>query len=405
MYYNLKKHKEFFYLDLFVYLIPVSIILGNLIINIVLLISTTIFLLLVFKKKTIYKNYRNFFYFFYFILIIYIFNILLSSDYKLTLISLLGFIRYYILFLIILFCLNEIKDFKIVFSKIIFFLVLFVIIDILIQNFFLVDIFGNKIQSSHGRRLSGPFGEESVAGTFISKLFFISILYIFDKKFIKKFIIPLLILTIITVILTNERSASIMFFASSIIFFLFYKLNIIYKTISLIFIFFIIVTTFYLNNNLKTHFIDVPINAFKDNHHRAHFLTALEIFKDNKFFGSGIKTFRSECNNEKYNTINTKFVNNRCSTHPHNIYLEIISESGILGFFLIIFINLYILFFLIINFFKKTHLRQEILILFCSFFILFWPLQTTGSFFSTWNGIFYWIFFSHFFNFKRNLTI
>ena len=107
---------------------------------------------------------------------------------------------------------------------------------------------------------------------------------------------------------------------------------------------------------------------------------------------------------KKYEKIKTKYVENRCSTHPHNIYLEILSETGFLGVFILFMINIYIILFLVKNFIKRNFLKQEILILFCNFFILFWPLQTTGAFFSTWNGIFYWIFFSYFFNLKKNLT-
>ena len=86
------------------------------------------------------------------------------------------------------------------------------------------------------------------------------------------------------------------------------------------------------NNNIKSHFVDIPIKYFKDNHHKAHFLTSIEIFKDNKIVGSGLNTFREICSNEKYSEINTKYVDSRCATHPHNIYLEILSEFGILGF-------------------------------------------------------------------------
>ena len=56
VYYNFKKHKEFFYLDLIVYLIPISIILGNLIINILSVICLFIYLTLIFKGKIVYKN-------------------------------------------------------------------------------------------------------------------------------------------------------------------------------------------------------------------------------------------------------------------------------------------------------------------------------------------------------------
>ncbi|MBC8296066.1 MAG: O-antigen ligase family protein, partial [Pelagibacterales bacterium] len=272
---------------------------------------------------------------------------------------------------------------------------------ILFQHFFLTDIFGNEISLSHGRRLSGPFGDEGVAGSFISKLFFLSFFCFYKDNLVKKFIFPIIILTIITVILTNERSASIMFLSGALIFFLFYKTNFFYKFTLFSFAILSIVILFNLNNNLKSHFIEIPVKFFKDNHHKAHFLASYEIFKDNKVFGSGIKTFRYICNEDKYSKINTKYASNRCATHPHNIYLEILSETGLLGFSIIILVNFYILFFLIFNFFKKNNSNHEILLLFSSFFILFWPLQTTGAFFSTWNGIFYWIFFSYFFYFKR----
>jgi len=401
VYYNFQKHKEFLFLDLVVYLIPFSIILGNLVLNTISLITILLFFLLVFKKKKIFFDYKNYFYFLFVLILLLFINLFLSSNFNLSVISILGFIRYYLLFLIILFCLDNISDFKKVFTNIIFFLILFVVLDVLFQHFFLTDIFGYEVNESHGRRLSGPFGDEGIAGSFISKLFFLSFFYFYKNNLVKKFIFPILILTIITVILTNERSASIMFLSGTLIFFIFYKANFFYKFTLFSFAILSIVILFNLNNNLKSHFIDIPLKFFKDNHHKAHFLASYEIFKDNKVFGSGIKTFRYICAEEKYEKINTKFAHKRCSTHPHNMYLEIISEMGILGLIVIILINLYILFFLTINFFKKTHLRQEILFLFCSFFILFWPFQTTGAFFSTWNGIFYWIFFSYFFYFKK----
>ena len=76
----------------------------------------------------------------------------------------------------------------------------------------------------------------------------------------------------------------------------------------------------------------------------------------------------------------------RCSTHPHNIYLEVISETGTIG---ILFF-----FYFLINFIKSSKLfskkniknNPEIIIL---LFIFFWPFQSTGSLFSTWNGFFY----------------
>ena len=153
---------------------------------------------------------------------------------------------------------------------------------------------------------------------------------------------------------------------------------------------------FNYNSNLRAHFIDIPTKVFKDNHHMAHFLTAIEIYKNNKLLGSGLKSFRNECKKSKYENINSKFTKNRCSTHPHNIYLEILSETGLLGFIFILLINLYILQYLIFNFLEKKSYKNEILVLFCNFLYCF-GLFKQLVLFSTWNGVFTGFFFHIFF--------
>ena len=60
----------------------------------------------------------------------------------------------------------------------------------------------------------------------------------------------------------------------------------------------------------------------------------------NKYIGGGIKNFRYYCHerpniNEKANFI--------CNMHPHNYYLEIMTETGVLGLILVVFIFLNIL--------------------------------------------------------------
>ena len=405
VYYNFKKHKEFFFIDFFAYFIPISMIIGNLFININSLICVFLFIFFIFENKKIYTAYKKYFIFFYILLIAIIINLIFSFNFKLSLVSSFGFIKYYLLFLSILFCLDRVPDFKKIFQKIIFFVTLFVIFDVLFQHFFLKDIFGNEIITGHGRRLSGPFGDEGIAGSFIGKFFFLSLIVAFEIKHLNKLIIPIIILSIITIILTNERSISIMFLLGVLILFLFYEFLPWKKVVLIITILLSLFALFTFNQNLKSHFLEVPAIHFKDNHHKAHFLTAYEIYKQNKIFGSGIKTFREVCNDKKYENIKTIYVKNRCATHPHNFYLEILSEVGILGISIIFLINLYILIFFINNLIKKNEFYKETLILFCAFFVLFWPLQTTGAFFSTWNGIFYWIFYALFFNLKSKLTL
>jgi O-antigen ligase len=74
--------------------------------------------------------------------------------------------------------------------------------------------------------------------------------------------------------------------------------------------------------------------------------------------------------------------------HPHNYYLEILTETGVIGFILIVAIFLIILF---MSFYKKyisqTSFKENNLII--PFIFLFiaeiFPLKSTGSFFTTGN--------------------
>ena len=77
--------------------------------------------------------------------------------------------------------------------------------------------------------------------------------------------------------------------------------------------------------------------SFWDSQWGAHYLTSIEIFKDNPLLGSGADTFRYACSKEDYSKINSAEADVRCNTHPHNIFFEILSELGIIGFLVFIF--------------------------------------------------------------------
>ena len=95
-----------------------------------------------------------------------------------------------------------------------------------------------------------------------------------------------------------------------------------------------------------------------------------------------------------------------CATHSHNYYLEILVETGIIGaimlitFFIIILKNSYL-------YFKKYQESKNIeaYLLFpviVIFIIEIWPLKSSGSFFTTWNATFIWLYFSLLISFKKS---
>ena len=123
--------------------------------------------------------------------------------------------------------------------------------------------------------------------------------------------------------------------------------------------------------------------------HFAHFETAWQIIKDYPIFGVGNSKFRFICHDEKYFNSKIIYTYQRCSNHPHQVHLEILSEQGILGYLIIIFTIFYVLLNSFIIYRKTrdiTHLSSILFVV--TFFI---PLLPTGSFFATFNGSIFWI--------------
>ena len=112
------------------------------------------------------------------------------------------------------------------------------------------------------------------------------------------------------------------------------------------------------------------------------------MFKDSPFFGQGPKSFRFLCDNPKFNSGVLS-----CSTHPHNTYIQILSETGIFGSFY--------LFILLIYFLKKyyeifkLHLAGKLIdraefFLVITFFVSLYPFVPSGNFFNNWLSIIYY---------------
>ncbi len=102
--------------------------------------------------------------------------------------------------------------------------------------------------------------------------------------------------------------------------------------------------------------------------------------EENKIFGSGLKSFRINCEYGK---------NTTCQTHPHNYFIEIMLDTGLIGLSLIYLIFIFAFF----NFLKfyngNINLQTRLISMpyFLIFFFEFFPLRSSGSFFTTTNSI------------------
>lgn len=120
-----------------------------------------------------------------------------------------------------------------------------------------------------------------------------------------------------------------------------------------------------------------------------HYYTAFQIFRENKFFGTGLKTFREKCKDTKYDNVEIpKFNEKKCSTHPHNFILELLSETGVIGLGLVLIIFLSIIKQNFFYFFSSQ--RNLIIATFFLILFIYFPLFPRGSFFTSWNAGLFW---------------
>ena len=291
--------------------------------------------------------------------------------------------------------LDNFKYFKII-LLIWFFIFLITSIDLFIEYVLGHNLLGNK--SYMPGRLSGFLGDELKIGNYYLGFYFITLAFsiqFFKNQFLSFFII---IFFSLIAFLIGERSNFIKIILGLLIFLLFYE-----KIISrykLIFLGLIISCALILINfntdfkiRYKTQFY-TPLksqgisNYIKGSPYGAHFSTAYEIFKENPINGIGLKNFYFECGKDKY--IDKEFVFNhaRCSTHPHQLHLEILSHIGIFGYLVFIYLFFYLIYFGFKNYLKnKNPYLLASLVFICV--SIFTPVPS-GSFFTTYGATIFW---------------
>tara|TARA_B100001123_G_scaffold429700_1_gene548595 strand:- start:643 stop:1326 length:684 start_codon:yes stop_codon:yes gene_type:complete len=126
--------------------------------------------------------------------------------------------------------------------------------------------------------------------------------------------------------------------------------------------------------------------------------TSLIMWKEQPLIGFGLKSFRIKCWDileKDAKKFGVRPQNIACGNHSHNYYLQLLSETGIIG------TSLLIIFFLILlknsfYFLRKysQNLNLEIILLIpiiINIFLEIWPLRSSGSFFTNWNATFFWL--------------
>ena len=413
------------YLSILLAMFPLSFIAGNMIININIILIIISAIILVGKDLFKIKYYiLDKLIISYFLLIlstglindIFTLNKLFwGTNFATTLKSIL-FFKYLLLYLIVRSLLEkEILNLKLFFISCSF-ASIFVCFDIFYQYIYGADIFGYKPILGF-RKLSGPFGDELIAGSFIQRFsifsfFILPLYYAKNSQPYVKYIIPILFLIFFTgIILSGNRMPLLLFLFCITLIIIFQK-----QTRKYFFPFIIIFSlTFFsilnLNIKVKSNFdnfynqvskmiivlIDknVVIDKNLDNKKTPQYLKEFSTFYDtwliNKYIGGGIKSFRYYCHHRKNMDPNSKY---KCNMHPHNYYLEILTETGLLGFIIVVSFLIMILYLsLYKKYFTKNVLQgNHYIIPFIFLFIVeIFPIKSSGSFFTTGNATYIFI--------------
>ena len=394
-------------------LLPFFLITGPFLSDLCITIVAILFLINS-KISNLYRFYNNiYFKLFFTFWIVLILSSLLSDNVLSSLRSSLFYIRFGIFSISFWYLIeknNRILEY-VFYSIITCFLIL--IVDGYIQFIFGKNIFGTILNSNN--RVSSFFGSELILGSYLSRFFPIlfGLFILVDQSLKKKNKKLLFLLTLIfllsegLILLSGERVA--LFFMNMSAIFLILMLNN-YKSYrfwtyigSLFFIFALL----FFNSPTKTRIIDQTINDFTNNSqiegdqknnskiyiftkaHNDMFFTGIKIFNDNKFFGVGPRQFREKCEEFGISELS-------CQSHPHNTYIELLSESGIFSFIIVFGTFILIIFYSFTHFIKKIFRQKDSMLsdfeicIMSAVIISLWPLAPSGSFFNNWMSIVYY---------------
>jgi len=375
--------------------LPFALLIGTFVSEIIIFLSTVFFLIKSYIEKEWEWTQKTEFKFLLLIWSYLILNAILANNIHLSLSRGIFFFR----FILLIFVISDILKNK-RFENIIFIswiaLTIVTSVDIYIEFFFEKDLLGNF--SEYSGRIASFTGKELKIGGYLIAILLTSFSFFLNKNInIKKYIILLSVLTftLIAVIMTGERSNSIKAVFIFILFLLFLKKHQLIKYIVLILFIITLIVSVLNINKIKYRYTEIinninnPIILLKDSLHGAHYSTAWKIFKNYPYFGVGNKNFREECQNKIYLDKNYKYTENRCSTHPHQIYLELLSELGIIGTLLIVFFIIFISAKSFLIYFKNYNL----LILAPTLYVIsiFIPLIPSGSFFTSFGATLFWL--------------
>ena len=389
----------------FINLIIVSIIpfliWGPFFPDLIVSISALFFLFYVFKNKEFhFFNNKPLIIFFSFCIYCISLSIFAAKDMMLSFESSLFYFRIGVFSCFIWYLIDKDKSILTFFYYVLVLCFSVLVIDGYIQYFTGVNLTGFKIS---GIRVSSFFGDELIMGSYLSRLFpLLFALFLVKKKQKNEiyFIGALFILVDVLIFMSGERS-SFFFLNLSTVFIIilikeYQKFRLVTFIIAIICVLILSLNSSKLNQRMfKGPAEDMGlVKSSKEavifsKDHDSLIRTAYNMFEGQPIFGHGPKMFRIICKEETYAT-----GINPCMTHPHNFYIQLLAETGIIGF-LFLFSALAYVIYTALRQFKSIILKEKRplsdyqVCLLAGILITVWPIVPNGNFFNNWLMIVY----------------
>jgi O-antigen ligase len=378
---------------LIVLIIP-CLILGPFFPDLIVSLFSFIFLIYVFQKKLFfYFNKKPLIIFFVFCLYCILISIFFAKNRILSFESSLFYFRIGIFACLIWYLIEQDKKILSYFyyALVISFSVL--IVDGYIQFFTGTNIVGLP---KAGSRISSFFGDELIMGSYLSRLFplLFALFIVKEKKKYELYFMILFFLLLCGLVLASGERAVFFLYCLSLIFIFFFMKGYAKLRIVLSVGFVIVITTTILSfDQIKNRMLSDPASTitkyFFTPGHDSLIRTAYNMFLDKPILGHGPKMFRVICKDEKYAVGISP-----CMTHPHNFYVQLLAETGIIGFSFLFSVFAYVLYCayrqlksIVLR--QKRYLTDYQVCLLAGILITVWPLTTNGNFFHNWLMIVY----------------